>query len=79
MLRSEVCFLDKIHVPVIPLVISSFMQPLTRPPSFIFNLFSKDDEVHTVGAKKGREMEEQADSNKEFRKSFKKASIESRI
>ncbi|KAF3612725.1 hypothetical protein FXO38_36648 [Capsicum annuum] len=55
------------------------MKILPKQPPLIFNLFFKNDESQTVGAKRGHELEEQNDSDKEFRLALKKDTTESMI
>lgn len=69
-LRLEVRTLAKIHIPVIPLVIPSFTQPLPILSPLIFDIFIEEDEDQTIEVKKGHEQEKQGDSD-EFRRALK--------
>lgn len=60
-------FLYEGHIPVVPLMLPSFIQPQQRHPPIIFDLFAEDDNARPIGAKRESEEEVFGDLYVEFR------------
>lgn len=65
-MRSEVYSLDERHIPIIPLVIYSFIKSLPRTAPVVFDFLVENDEAPIVGAKRRYEDMELGDPKVDF-------------